>query len=154
MQRKLSRSVRVKYFDKKLVEQSLWGYLKEIAVKHSEVERVFLFGSFVRDESVPGSDIDLLVILRESEESFLNRIPRFLPSRFPVGVDVFPYTEKEVERMKREGNFFITRALEEGVEVFRRKSKAKRSKLNERERIIFDNRTQMNADNQDFKYKV
>jgi predicted nucleotidyltransferase len=130
MQRKLSRSVRVRYFDKKLVEESLWSYLKEIAVKHSEVERVLLFGSFVRDESVPGSDIDLLVILRESEESFLNRIPRFLPSRFPVGVDVFPYTEKEVERMKREGNFFISRALEEGVEVFRRKNKAKRSKLN------------------------
>ena len=120
MQRKLSRSVKITYFDKKLVEESLRGYLKEIAVKHPEVERVLLFGSFVRDESVPGSDIDLLVILRESEESFLNRIPRFLPSRFPVGVDVFPYTEKEVERMKREGNFFIKSALEEGVEVFRR----------------------------------
>jgi predicted nucleotidyltransferase len=74
----------------------------------------------IRDESVPGSDIDLLVILRESEESFLTRIPRFFPSRFPVGVDVFPYTEKEVERMKREGNFFISRALQEGVEVFRK----------------------------------
>lgn len=36
----------------------------------------------IRDESVPGSDIDLLVILRESEEPFLNKIPRFLPSRF------------------------------------------------------------------------
>ena len=43
----------------------------------------------------------------ESEESFLKRIPRFLPSRFPVGVDVFPYTEKDVEKMKGEGNFFI-----------------------------------------------
>jgi hypothetical protein len=44
---------------------------------------------------VPGSDRDLLVILRESEESFLKRIPRFLPSRFPVGVDVFPYTYRD-----------------------------------------------------------
>lgn len=114
-------SVRIRYFDKKLVEESLRGYLKEIEGKHPEVERVLLFGSFVRNESVPGSDIDLLVILRESEESFLKRIPRFLPSRFPVGVDVFPYTEKEVEKMKGEGNFFIRKALEEGVEVFRKK---------------------------------
>ncbi len=115
MQRKLSDSVRIRYFDKKLVEESLRRYLKEIGGKHPEVERVLLFGSFVR------SDIDLLVILRESREAFLKRIPRFLPSRFPVGVDVFPYTEKEVEKMKSEGNFFIRKALEEGVEIFRKK---------------------------------
>ncbi len=62
---------------------------------------------------MPGSDIDLLLILNASEETFLKRIPRFLPSRFPVRVDVFPYTEEEVEKMKGEGNFFIRRALEE-----------------------------------------
>ncbi len=121
MQRKLSHSVRIRYFNKKSVEESLREYLKEIEVKHPEVERVLLFGSFVRDECVPGSDIDLLVILKESEESFLERIPHFLPSRFPVGVDVFPYTEEEVEKMKSEGNFFIRKALEEGVDVFRKK---------------------------------
>ena len=31
------------------------------------------------------------------------------------------YTEEELEKMKGEGNFFIRRALEEGVEVFRRR---------------------------------
>ena len=126
MQKKLSHSVRIRYFDKKLVEESLREYLKEMEGKHPEVERVILFGSFVRNESVPGSDIDLLVILSDSGESFLNRIPRFLPSRFPIGVDVFPYTEKELDKMKCEGNFFIRRALEEGVAVFRKK-RSKRS---------------------------
>ena len=82
------------------------------------MKRVLLFGSFVRDECVPGSDIDLLLILSTSEETFMERIPRFLPSRFPVGMDVFPYREEELEKMKEEGNFFIRRALEEGVEVF------------------------------------
>jgi len=91
MQKKLSRSVRISYFDKKSVEESLREYLKEIEGKHPEVERVLLFGS------------------------------RFLPSRFPVGMDVFPYTEEEMEKMKEEGNFFIRRALEEGVEIFRRR---------------------------------
>ena len=79
--------MRIRYFDKRLVEESLRRYLKEI-----EVKRVLLFGSFVRDECVPGSDIDLLQILSASEETFMERIPRFLPSRFPVGMDVFPYT--------------------------------------------------------------
>jgi Nucleotidyltransferase domain. len=113
--------VRIRYFDKKRVEESLRGYLKEIEGKHPEVERVLLSGSFVRNESVLECDIDVLVILSESDESFLNRIPRFLPSRFPVGVDVFPYTEKELETMQREENFFIRKALKEGVEVFRKK---------------------------------
>jgi len=81
------KNVRIRYFDKRLVEESLRRYLKEI-----EVKRVLLFGSFVRDECVPGSDIDLLLILSASEETFMERIPRFLPSRFPVGMDVFPYT--------------------------------------------------------------
>ncbi|MBK5191142.1 MAG: nucleotidyltransferase domain-containing protein [Methanosarcinales archaeon] len=126
MQRKLLRSVRVRirYFDKKLVEESLRGYLNEMVEKHPEVERELLFGSFVQNESVPGSDIDLLVLLSESEEPFMERIPRFLPSRFPVGVDVFPYTAEGVERMKCEGNSFIRRALEEGVEVFRKERRA------------------------------
>jgi len=110
------KNVRIRYFDKRLVEESLRRYLKEI-----EVKRVLLFGSFVRDECVPGSDIDLLLILSASEETFMERIPRFLPSRFPVGMDVFLYTEEELEKMKEEGNFFIRRALEEGVEVFRRR---------------------------------
>ena len=85
-------NVRIRYFDERLVEESLRRYLKEIEEKHPEVKRVLLFGSFVRDECVPGSDIDLLLILSASEETFMERIPRFLPSRFPVGMDVFPYT--------------------------------------------------------------
>jgi len=50
-------NVGIRYFDKKLVEESLRGYLKEIEEKHPEVKRVLLFGSFVRDEYVPGSDV-------------------------------------------------------------------------------------------------
>ena len=112
------KNVRIRYFDKRLVEESLRRYLKEIEEKHPEVKRVLLFGSFVRDECVPGSDIDLLLILSASEETFMERIPRFLPSRFPVGMDVFPYTEEELEKMKEEGNFFIRKALEEEWRFF------------------------------------
>ena len=115
-------NVRIRYFDERLVEESLRRYLKEIEEKHPEAKRVLLFGSFVRDECVPGSDIDLLLILSASEETFMERIPRFLPSPVPGRDGCIPiyYTEEELEKMKEEGNFFIRKALEEGVEVFRR----------------------------------
>ena len=37
------------------------------------------------------------------------------------------YTEEELEKMKEEGNFFIRKALEEGVEVFSLSTKGKLS---------------------------
>ena len=37
-------NVRIRYFDERLVEESLRRYLKEIEEKHPEVKRVLLFG--------------------------------------------------------------------------------------------------------------
>ena len=79
---------------------------------------MILFGSFARGESVPGSDVDLLIILRDSTLSLLERIPRYMPTHFPVAVDVFPYTEDELQEMINQGNFFVRKALEEGKELF------------------------------------
>jgi len=75
MQKKLSPSVRINYFNKEAVEKALNEYIKGLRERHP------------------------------------------LPSHFPVGVDIFPYTEKEIEKMKAEGNFFIRKALEEGKEI-------------------------------------
>jgi len=69
--------------------------------------------------AVPGSDVDLLLILAASDRPFLDRIPLFLPSWFPVGVDVFPYTREELEQ-KAEGNPLILGATRRGIVVFRR----------------------------------
>lgn len=117
MQKKLFPSVKISYFNKEEVEKALREYIKELKEKRPEVEKVIVFGSFIRGESVPGSDVDLLIILKESKDSILDRIPRYLPSNFPVGVDVFPYTQEEIEKMKAEGNSFIEEALKEGKEV-------------------------------------
>jgi hypothetical protein len=44
----------------------------------------------------PGSDIDVVVLLQRSEKPMRERIPDFLPGRFPVGMDVFPITGEEL----------------------------------------------------------
>ena len=83
-----------------------------------EVRRVLLFGSLAVGQAVPGSDADLLVILSGSDRSFLNRIPLYTPDGCPVGVDVFPYTQAEIESLTATGNWFLRRALREGVEIY------------------------------------
>lgn len=118
MLKQSSPFVKITYFDKQAVSQALSKFLNELERKNPEVKRIILFGSFARGECVPGSDIDLLIVLRESNIPFLKRIPKYMPSHFPVGVDVFPYTEGELKEMFRSGNFFIKRVLEEGIEVF------------------------------------
>jgi predicted nucleotidyltransferase len=83
--------------------------------RHPEIEQVLLFGSLARGEAVPGSDADLLVILSSASQPFLERVPRYLPTGMPVGVDVFPYTREEIDRMLAGGNHFIVQAVKEGV---------------------------------------
>ena len=117
-----SRSVKIKYLDREAISKALDDYIVAIAEKYPELETAILFGSFARGDSVPASDIDLLLILAWSDVDFQDRIVAFLPSRFPVGMDVFPYTRAEIEKMVSEGNGFISTALRDGIKIYARAS--------------------------------
>ncbi|HUW18988.1 MAG TPA: nucleotidyltransferase domain-containing protein [Sedimentisphaerales bacterium] len=114
MQEQSSNSVRVIFADK---EKVLRG-LRECAAKlksRAEVEKVGLFGSYATDTYGPASDVDLLIILKESSKVFLDRIPDYIPENLTVSCDVFPYTAAEIEKMKQDGNSWIRHVLEEVV---------------------------------------
>jgi hypothetical protein len=91
--------------------------VKDLARRRPEIERVLLFGSLATGRAVPGSDADLLIILKSSDRPFLDRIPVYTPEGCRIGIDVFPYTGAEVQRMLAAGNWFLKRALAEGVEL-------------------------------------
>ena len=81
------------------------------------INKIILFGSLVTDNYSIYSDADLLIILKESRFSrFFDRIPEFLAYFIHSGipVDLFPYTEEEINRM-RTSNKLIKRALAEGI---------------------------------------
>lgn len=120
MQKQSSTSVKIFYFPKKAVWSALRTLSADMAREFPEIERIVVFGSVARGEAVPGSDVDLLIILKESSIPILERIPRYVPNHFPVGVDVFPYTQDEFDTRLREGDFFVKRALKEGIELFKR----------------------------------
>ncbi len=113
-------TVRVTYFDRGAVERALDEYVRSLVARHADVEEIILFGSLVAGTPVPGSDVDLLLVLTRSNRGFLDRMPEFLPTGFPVDVDVFPYTREEVDRMTAEGNRFVQGVLREGRTLYRR----------------------------------
>lgn len=41
-----------------------------------------------------------LVLTHSKEKSIRERVPDYLPVGFPVGMDLFPYTEDEFEKLK------------------------------------------------------
>jgi predicted nucleotidyltransferase len=113
-------TVSVTWFDSDAVWRAVEAHARTLAGSFPEIEEIRVFGSLVKGTAVPGSDVDLLIVLSASERPFLARIPAYLPGRFPCGVDVFPYTRAEVTRMASEGNTLIAVALREGRTIFSR----------------------------------
>ncbi len=115
-------SVKVIYLDRPAVLEATRKAVQELAENKPEIQRVVLFGSMARGDAVPGSDVDLLIVLSKSRRPFLNRISWYRPAGIPIGVDVFAYTERELKRMQREGNPFLKSATDEGIVLFDRSS--------------------------------
>jgi predicted nucleotidyltransferase len=115
-----SGSVRITWFDREKALAALRDAVRRLVDARPEIEEVILFGSLATGQSVPGSDADLLVILRSSEEPFPERIPRYIPSGCGIDVDVFPYTLEEIGKMQAGGNPLVKEALEHGLVLFRR----------------------------------
>jgi predicted nucleotidyltransferase len=89
--------------------------VRVLTSRHPEIEKVILFGSLARGDAVPGSDADLLLILRECDLPFEERGTRYQISGVGIGVDLFAYTMAELDRMREEGNPFLSQALSESV---------------------------------------
>lgn len=101
--------------DSVLTELKTWA--GDLPRLHPEVVRVGLFGSYAKGNYAPGSDIDILIVVRKSEEPvWFLRSAAFDTSALSVPADLFVYTEAELSRMKVD-NPFIQRILTEIVWV-------------------------------------
>ena len=120
MQTRSSDSVKIKYLDKPGIMKAITRLVEDLSQKHPEIEEIYLFGSFARDEAVPGSDVDILIVLTDSPLSFMDRMTGYMPSSFPVGVEVFPYTRREMEMMIDQGNYFLKSAKQDSILLFAR----------------------------------
>ena len=111
-----SPSLAVKPNNEAAVERAVRGWARLIGDRHPKVRRVIWFGSRVNGIPAPGSDVDLCLVLAHSDKPFRERIGDYLPFGFPVGLDLFPYTQAELERLRREQPSWH-RAMTSGVDL-------------------------------------
>ena len=94
------------------------GWARRIGDRRPEVRSIIWFGSRVHGIPAPGSDVDLCLVLTDSDKPFRERVADYLPFGFPVGLDLFPYTLAELERLRREHPSWHL-AMTSGIDVLR-----------------------------------
>jgi predicted nucleotidyltransferase len=98
------------------IKESLVDFLHKI-IDRFEVDQIILFGSFARGDFHENSDVDLIIV-GDFKEDFFSRIGKILEIA-PLDLDIEPfiYTRDEFNKMKKDENPFILKALSEGIMV-------------------------------------
>jgi predicted nucleotidyltransferase len=89
-------------------------------LKSYEPEKIYLFGSWARDEEDELSDMDVVVI-KKTQDSFFSRlkeVAKLLPEH--TAVDILVYTPDEFREMSERGNAFAEMIVEEGKLIYER----------------------------------
>lgn len=113
-------SVRVVCPDWAAVFASLNAWAEELVRADPAVLGVLLYGSLARGDYAPGSDADLLVVLRDSPHEPAERSRFLAPLRLPICYEVLVYTEEELTRLLDGGLPLLRRALADGRWLSRR----------------------------------
>lgn len=107
-------SVKIFWLDQKKLIHELTTVAIELAEADGNISKIVLFGSLGEGRATPGSDADILVLLKADNRPFIERISQW-KRRFEIGfpVEVFPYTEEEPAPLVEE-------ALKKGIILFER----------------------------------
>jgi predicted nucleotidyltransferase len=118
-QKKLSSSVKVRYLNGPETIKKLRSIAKEICRKNDNISGIYLFGSLAKGIYSPGSDADILIILKQDNRRMIDRISGFLKFflNSPVAVDIFPYTKDELQRMMSYKNSFLMQVWKEKIKL-------------------------------------
>lgn len=92
--RSLNSSV-LKWPDAKTVKEAFTLWAKETIHNNANVVRLGYFGSYARGNSGPGSDLDVVIVVKNSDKPFERRGAEWDLIIIPVPVDVLVYTSRE-----------------------------------------------------------
>lgn len=87
---------------------------------HPEILRAGYFGSYARGDWGVGSDLDLIVIVRRSDQPFGERAQAWDTLNLPVPVDLLVYTQDEWQSLLERGARFPQVVEREAVWVYPR----------------------------------
>ncbi len=82
------------------VDRAVRRWAAAIVQKNLEVIRIGYFGSYARGDFGVGSDLDVIAIVKESQQAFQRRSVSWDVTKLPVPAEVLVYTKDEWERLK------------------------------------------------------
>jgi predicted nucleotidyltransferase len=93
-------SVQVFWVNRALLRERLLECVKDLVTKKTAVQKVVLFGSVAEYRETASSDVDILIVVKESQERFIDRFIKFSDffGGLKLGVAIFVYTQEEIER--------------------------------------------------------
>lgn len=111
--RKYSDGVEILSIDKDELMKNLTKCARRIKRDHPSVARILLYGSFMRNNFTPNSDVDIAIIVNHTNESFIARQDNYITylSTIPLDISIVVYTIEEIKKLKREKNGFIQEVL-------------------------------------------
>ena len=97
IQKRSCGSVRISSLNREALRKNLLKAAGRIAKERPEVTRIILFGSVAEDRAGPWSDVDILIVVRDTSVRFIDRALAYLPyfAEAGVGADLFVYTKSE-----------------------------------------------------------
>lgn len=104
----------------------------DVIVREADPEQVYVFGSYARGQAGEGSDLDLLIIEKDSfgptrsRRSEMGRLWRAL-ARFRVPKDILIFTPEEIARWRDSKHHVIAHALKEGKLLYERPGTGRRA---------------------------
>jgi hypothetical protein len=88
-------SVVFKWPDRETVLAAARQWAAEVRQRDPTVEQVLCIGSYARGDWGVGSDIDVVVVVSETDLSWPQRYAKYYPDGLPVQADVWVYTRAE-----------------------------------------------------------
>ena len=96
----------LKWPDAQTVLRALQHWVEIVAKERPDLIQIGYFGSYARGDWGVGSDLDLIIILKKSDQPFERRAAAFNTLELPVPTDILIYTQAEWQSLKGQRKFF------------------------------------------------
>lgn len=117
---RLLNSSIIKWPELEKVNAAVYSWAEHLVLSRPEIIQIGYIGSYARGDWGVGSDLDVIVIIKSSNQPFWKRALDFDLSGFPVPVDLLVYTQQEWREQAQQKTRFYQTVMTEAIWVYTR----------------------------------